>query len=130
MHKIWQSHNATVSIRDVSSTSYLYVYIYIYSILRILLFLCIFCRTHVFLIDLTIINGLFRLHSSSWINIIILRVKVSSYIIYRHPKKSGFLSPCLQEIFNYLSLTVELYLIQHHLLGMAFRQYVSFYVCG
>jgi len=98
------------------------MYIYIYSISRILLYQCTILQDTCFLTDLTIINGLFRLHSSSWINIIIRRVKVSSIFIYihRHPKKSGFLSPCLQEMFNYLSLTAALYLIQTPLIENGF----------
>jgi len=129
MHKIWQSHNATVSIRHVFSTSYLYVFIYIQSCVFCHTYV-LFCRTHVFFTDLTIINGLFRLRSSSEINIIIRRVKVSMYIdIQRNPAFYHHASRKCSIIYRWLRNYIS---YKHHLSGMAFHQYVYpfTYLCG
>lgn len=116
----------------ISFQHHTFMCLYIFNLVYFVILMYYFAGHMFFFTDLTIINGLFRLRSSSEINIIIRRVKVSSYIyiyVYRHPKKSGFLSPCLQEMFNYLSLTAELYLIQTPLIRNGFSPIcISFYV--
>jgi len=103
---------------DVLSTLYIYTYIVVQSWVFYYMYYfaghMFFNRSHYYKWPFSSSFVFFNQYNNT------MSESISSCILYRHLKKSGFLSPCLQEMFNYLSLAVELYLLQTLLIGNSF----------